>query len=85
MNLFFTRYTRCPWCGKKAAAGLKKTELRLGIWEYRCGNCKNVCWIDRAHSYRLITLLLAAVFLYRGQYLCARKGMEARIGILSSK
>lgn len=43
MNLFFTRYSRCPRCGKKAAAGLKKTELRLGIWEYRCGNCKNVC------------------------------------------
>ena len=43
MNLFFTRYSRCPRCGKKAAAGLKKTELRLGIWEYRCENCKNVC------------------------------------------
>ena len=43
MNLFITRYSRCPRCGKKAAAGLKKTELRLGIWEYRCENCKNVC------------------------------------------
>lgn len=64
MNLFFSRYSRCPRCGKKTAAGLKKTDLRLGIWEYRCGNCKNVCWIDRAHSYNLITLLLAAVFLF---------------------
>lgn len=63
MSLFFSRYTRCPRCGKKTAAGLKKTELRLGIWEYLCENCKNVYWIDRAYSYRLITLLLVAVFL----------------------
>lgn len=30
MSLFFTRYSRCPWCGKKAAAGLKKN--RAAAW-----------------------------------------------------
>lgn len=63
MNLFFTRYTRCPWCGKRTTAGYKKIEMRLGLGEYRCESCKNIYWIDRAHSYSVITLLFAAVFL----------------------
>ncbi len=37
MNLFFRDIPAAPGAAKKTAAGLKKTELRLGIWEYRCG------------------------------------------------